>query len=486
MYSCRAYNPTTMRRTRAISLTVATAMFVLLFGRSMFVAADTASAPSLAVSQFKITSTNGQFITLYNSTDSTLDMSKYQLEYFNHYDLTKATSSRLISLSGTLPPHGYYMVNDSSLLLCYQLNIEPQSLGLYRYAGMIQVMSHSQPSPGAGVVQVLQDYVGWSKISTSGAVTLPSNANAFMQRQPQDNRNNPSVITPGGGSWLTVQHDSANPCKLITATTSPTQVASGFSLLLPSTEPPAAIVNIAGEDSGSTLPSLPTSDIGLMAPQITELLPNPSGTGNDTTDEFIELYNPNPVGFDLTGFILQTGLTSVRKYTFPAGTILPPKSFKAYLSEETGLSLSNTASQVKLLDPFGNSISATAQYVSAKDGQAWALAKRKWYWSTSATPNSLNVVKQPVATKKSKSTSKPKTTKSGSKNDTKTSSSQNSSYSDDEPSTNPVHAWTLALIAGLAILYGLYEYRSDLGSRINQLRKNFRNRRFSRAETERR
>src|SRR4051794_19015303 len=77
--------------------------------------ADTASAPSLTISQLKITSSNGQFITLYNGASTALDLSKYQLEYFNNYDISKATSSRLISLSGTVPPHSYYMLNDDSL-----------------------------------------------------------------------------------------------------------------------------------------------------------------------------------------------------------------------------------------------------------------------------------------------------------------------------------------------------------------------------------
>lgn len=62
--------------------------------------------PSLVISQAKITSSNGQFVTLYNSTDNPLDASNFQLEYFNNYDLDKATSSRVIGLSGTLPPHG--------------------------------------------------------------------------------------------------------------------------------------------------------------------------------------------------------------------------------------------------------------------------------------------------------------------------------------------------------------------------------------------
>ena len=36
--------------------------------------ADVAITPSLVISQLKITSSSGQFITLYNSTNTTLDM----------------------------------------------------------------------------------------------------------------------------------------------------------------------------------------------------------------------------------------------------------------------------------------------------------------------------------------------------------------------------------------------------------------------------
>jgi len=79
----RPYNRLTVRRIKQPFSSIAAA---LLLGWLSFVlpqvAADRASSPSLAVSQLKITSSNGQFITLYNATSSALDMSKYQLEYF--------------------------------------------------------------------------------------------------------------------------------------------------------------------------------------------------------------------------------------------------------------------------------------------------------------------------------------------------------------------------------------------------------------------
>ncbi len=454
------------------------------------VQADTATTPSLVVSQLKISSSDGQFVTLFNTTSTTLDMSKYQLEYFNNYDLSKATSSRLIALSGMVPPHSYYMVNDSALLLCYKLSINSVSLGFSSTAGLVQVLALQQSSPGGSVGSVMQDYVGWSKTAANGAQTLPTNTGAFLQRQPLDSQNNPTIVLPGTGSWLQVQRSSSDACGLVTASATPTAIQTGLSLLLPATEPPATIVSLdnLGTDTvpAQSTASLPADDIGLMAPQVTELLPNPSGTGNDATDEFIELYNPNNASFDLTGFALQTGITSLHSYVFPAGTSLPAKTFVSYYAETTGLSLSNTSGQVKLLDPFGNPIAVTEPYSAAKDGQSWALASGKWYWSTSPTTNAANIIKQPISKKAQAAAAKSKATAAAGKvkaaktsKPVKTTALAGSIQ--DKPAKTPIHPWTLALVACLALLYGAYEYRADMANRIFQLKRYLRARRTDRS-----
>ena len=46
-----------------------------------------------------------------------------------------------------------------------------------------------------------------------------------------------------------------------------------------------------------------------------------------------------------------------------------------------------------------------------------------------------------------------------------------SQYADDPASTSPIYAWTLALVTGLALLYGAYEYRADLANRIYGFRR---------------
>jgi hypothetical protein len=459
-----------MRRKRlTIPTTTAALLLVALFvSRNGFVVADLANAPSLSISQLKINSNSGQFITLYNATDTAVDMSKYQLQYFNNYDLAKATSSKLIPLSGTVPPHGYFMVNDGAVLLCYQLTINSVSLGLSSTAGFIGLVGFNQAVPGSAVASTLQDYVGWSKTAVSGVQTLPASSNAFLQRQPTDSGRNPSVASPGAGSWQTVQADDKNACNLTTLQGAGLQAASGYGALLPSSEPPASIVSLPATDTSSAPPSIPAADIGLKAPQITELLPNPVGTGNDSSDEYIEVYNSNDKAFDLSGFKLQSGTTRPHTYVFPNGTNLPAKGFKAFYSDDTSLSLSNTSGQAKLLDPFDKAISGTAPYANAKDGQTWSLAKGKWYWTIVPTPSKANLIKQPQAVKKSSKISKTKTAS--------TSKSSNqypaANMPDEGPAIIPVHTRTLVLVIGAAILYGAYEYRADARNKLIQFRRN--------------
>jgi len=469
--------------------------------------ADTTSIPSLVISQLKITSSNGQLIVLYNATGNGLDISKYQLEYFNSYDLTKATSSRLIALSGTLAPHSYYIVSDDTQPLCYSAVVSSMSLGFSSTAGYLEVLGINQATPGSSVAPSLEDYVGWSKTAASGAQTLPTSTAASLLRQPFDLANKPSIKTAGTGTWLQVKPDTVNPCNLVTNVTAPKPVITAMNILLPSIEPPFTVVedeDLSDVDMVSSSAKLPKSDEGLMAPKITELLPNPDSTGDDTTDEFIEIYNPNPTSFDLTGFSLKTGITTMHTYVFPSGTTLPSLSFAAFYSKETKLSLSNTTSQAQLIDPMGNMISDTDIYLSAKDGQAWILANGIWDWSITPTPNMANIVhiaaqtktattqakiatstaspkvKQIKVTKQtSKKVAAPKVPKAKKPKKTAvlgatTTSSQNA------PQKTPIHVWTLALVGSLALLYAGYEYRADISNGIYQLRRNLKARRAPR------
>jgi len=437
------------------------------FGGSKL-AKSAATGPQIIIAQVKITSSNGQFITLYNNTGAAIDLSTIQLQYFNNFDLLKATSGKLISLSGKVPAHGYAVIDDGPLQACYQMTVNSVSLGLSSTAGFVQV-SHFFSNTSPQVVSILDDYVGWSKTAAAGAQTLPASTSAFLQRKAMDGSQNYSSITmPGSGSWAPVnQPDGSSPCDPSAA-----GVASGGNTLSVSSAPiPFSTVLGASTDGPGV--SIPDSDAGLAAPQISEVLPNPASPQTDADDEFIELYNSNDKAFDLSGFGLQAGTTTVHKYTFPDGTTISPHQFLAFYSSDTGLSLSNSDGQVKFLDPGGNVLGQTDLYSTAKDGYAWVSADGLWQWTTTPTANAANVIAAPPAAAKTASTSK---TSSAAKKSSKTSKtaaatpSSNNLPSGGTPAAS-LHPGILAGIGSLAVVYALYEYRNDLANQLYKLRR---------------
>jgi len=448
--------------------------------------AEGAAPPQLLISQFKVTTNDGQFFTLYNAGTTPLDLSGYELEYFNNNDLTKATSSKILPLSGILAAKNYYMLSDGAAAICYQMTVDTVSLGFSTTSGFAEVLQlPQQSSAGTLVMPAVSDYVSWTKktsggndtqtiTSTGSSAVVPTSTSVTWLRQLP-------VPGPGASAWQPVRPDPTNACNLQViaqsgGATTQTIVNPGNQLGT-GQQPPATIISLAtASTSDADTPVLPAADIGLAAPQITEMLPNPTGTGNDDTDEYIELYNPNPAPFDLSGFTLQTGTTTKHSYVFTDGTMLAPRSFTAFYSAGTGLSLSNTSGQTDLLDPFGNMLSQSDAYGTAKDGQTWALANGKWYWTTNATPNAANVIKQAVTTASKKTKAKTSatsgTSSSGAVKGAATTTNGSSLAGEAATPVAPVHPLVLAAVGIIAVGYGIYEYRHDIANKIHQLRRN--------------
>lgn len=250
-------------------------------------------------------------------------------------------------------------------------------------------------------------------------------------------------------------------------------------------EPPAIIENINEVETTPEESAIPGDNAGLAPLLITELLPNPAGTGTDGTDEYVELYNSNDAPFYLSGFTLQTGLATKHNYMFPSGVTIPAKSFRAFYASETGLSMSNTSGQAALLDGSGAVVAQSDPYDSAPDGQAWALANGVWYWTTKPSAAATNIIAQPIklpatavkrvvtsasTTAKVKSASTKKSTKATSSKP-KTSSAVPVKQVAELPKPSSIHPGVLALVAACAVGYGAYVYRKDLANALHKLRR---------------
>jgi len=435
----------------------------LLLPVAVWAAAPAMAGPGgLALLELKVT--GDEFIVLQNNTPEIInDLNSYWLTAYNN---TSPLAAGVSSSSQQLPaavlmPGQIMLLSAAPMNTCGASVAGKLSLSLSDSGGFLQLVRSGLNNQGA-VVQYAGDWVSWSSGLTGSIPSVPSNTKdprAVYYR----------YLNGDSYAWQLADTDPVNMCQLNIVVAGGLGSSSAVTpLTLAATSPPATILGtVSANADGAAVPQLPAADAGLMAPQLSELLPNPVGTGNDSTDEFIELYNPNDKPFDLTGFILQTGTTTTRDFVFPEGTMLPANSFKAFYAKDTKLTLSNTSGQANLYDPFGNAISSAATYTKAKDGIAWAVAKGIWYWTTQSTPGAANSVKQPVT--KSTAKASKTTPKVGAKGSAHGVSTTSASF-EEADAKNPIHGWVLALIAGGALLYGAYEYRRDLANRLFQLR----------------
>lgn len=417
------------------------------------VKASADTAPSLVFREVKIT--GDEFIVLQNAgTAATPNLNNYWLGYTGD-DQASPVPTQQLPANVSLQPGQALLLTAGTTQTCDAVAVARLSASL---------------SDTHGVLSLWQ--------ATSTGFTILSNQTVKWDNKGSYAINSKSDASVADAVWYKDADDSSATWQLgdFQADCTLAFSASGggvSSVSWPQNDidPPAIIESLADDGDASSGPYLPAADIGLLPPQITELLPNPSGTGNDATDEFIELYNPNASLFDLSGFTLQTGMTTKHNYTFPAGTMLAPKTFVAFYSADTKLSLSNTSGQADLKDPFGTVIAQTDVYSGAKDGQAWALAKGTWYWTNKPTPNRANVINQTGGGSSAK-TASGKSSSGSTKGASTTGESTNVSANSpsDVAEAAPIHPGVLAAVAAAAVAYGVYEYRHDVANRYHRLR----------------
>jgi hypothetical protein len=454
------------------SITQITSTVMAIMAISFVAPLSALAAPNMAVPaglslmEFKVT--GDEFLLLQNNSGSVInDLSLYWLQVYNNVSPlaagVSASSQQLPAAS--LQPRQTLLLSASPMQTCGASVAGKLSVSLSDAGGFMQLTKMSISAEGS-VLQTPGDFTSWS-----------SNANGIVQNVPSSMKNPRAAfyryLNGISYAWQQADLDMTDSCQLNIVVAGGLGSSSAVTpLTLAATSPPATILGEETESSGATTARMPAADIGLTAPQVSELLPNPTGIGNDATDEFIELYNPNDKPFDLSGFTLQTGLTTAKNYTFPDGTVLEPRAFKAFYAKDTKLTLSNTSSQAALLDPFGSALSVSNVYTSAKDGIAWAAAKNTWQWTTQPSPGIANIIRQPASKKLSKTTKKTNTKKvavKGTLTNQAASTTGSSSYSEDPESKATVHVWILAVVTAAALLYGGYEYRRDIALRLRQL-----------------
>ncbi|HEY1063671.1 MAG TPA: lamin tail domain-containing protein [Candidatus Saccharimonadales bacterium] len=426
------------------------------------------SAPT-GLSLLEVKMTGSEFILLHNNSVAAIsNLSSYWLTAYNNVNpLAAGVSSFSQQLPATSLDAGQtLLLSADPMATCGASVAGDLSVSMSDGGGFLQLTQTSLNDAGA-IIQMPADVVSWS-----------SGVGGVIQNVPSNSKDPRSVfyryLNGGSYAWQQASLDQNNVCQLNVLVVGGSGSSSAVTpLTLAATSPPATILGV--QSIGENGAAIPANNVGLQAPQLSELLPNPVGSGNDTTDEFIELYNPNPKPFELSGYTLYVGATTMRGYTFPTGTTLEANSFRAFMSKDTKLSLSNTSSQVELTDPFGRTLSKSDLYKNAKDGVSRAAAGGSWHWTVQVTPGAANVIKPPAAVKaisKTKSKTKQNANVQSVSGATAAAGTSASSFQS-VIAEAPIHMWVLALIAGGALLYGAYEYRRDIANRLFQFRAKF-------------
>ena len=120
---------------------------------------------------------------------------------------------------------------------------------------------------------------------------------------------------------------------------------------------------------------------------ITEFLPNPSG--EETEDEFIELYNNENKEVNLNGWILKDN-GSEKGYLINTDLIVGSKKYLAIYRNNFDFSLNNSENEVIFLLDSKNTSIDSVEYKGCKEDVSWNFDGKKWRQSKFLTPGEEN------------------------------------------------------------------------------------------------
>ncbi|MBI4672491.1 MAG: lamin tail domain-containing protein [Chloroflexi bacterium] len=139
---------------------------------------------------------------------------------------------------------------------------------------------------------------------------------------------------------------------------------------------------------------------------VNEFMPNPAQDWNndgsaDDGDEWIEIYNANAFGVDLSGWQLDDVANGgAAPYTLPNGATIAPNGFLLFFRADTNLALNNSNDDVRLLKP-DSTVADIISYTSSASNASWSrVPDGANYFSLYCppTPNASNCSVAPTPT----------------------------------------------------------------------------------------
>lgn len=376
-------------------------------------------------------SSSEEFVEIYNSSDSDIDVSGWSMYYKSATGSSWTKKATVVS--GSLKARGYWLfaanlTGDTSF-----------SSGLSGTGGNLQIKDK---------LGNIVDQFGWGS------------ANASL--------GTPATVSGGGQSMY--------------------RLYDFETLNYLNTDNNFADFDIADQPTPSKVPQIElaevdTEPLAYPSMELSELFPDPESPLVDSSDEFIEIFNPSSDEVDLSGWVVkdESGASFLIK-----DRSVPARSWLAIYAKDSKLTLNNTGDVVQLVDPNGKIQDESADYGNAEPGLSWSKIDGVWQWAVAATPGltSSDIFVEDISnpTKAVAKVSKASTKKTSSKvSPAKNSSSSkvnSSALSQDQlkpPELGPkvAAAWWawLLVVAGIATIgYAIYEYRTEIQLFIKKLR----------------
>lgn len=520
------------RVTQRLRVGLTTIVLLVILTFMPLAAAATVTSPELIITdeptviitelQLAGDTASQEFIELYNTTDSDIsfqneadsEAATWKLLFYASTSVSSGAPNwnkptATVSLSGVIPAKSYFLVAATSYKPGGIDGDQQYSPRMASTGGGLQLIEVSKDAVAA------HDRMMWMKQPSTknlpeGVLFAPANAES-LQRVPSTE-----------GEYLSEDSDAVE--YVISNLLSPKDSWQPEVIENPedsenTDDPDEELVDVPAEEPDPTLEVTPdptdpveppaeavtVTNEGLQPPFLTELMPNPASPLTDEDDEYVELYNPNELPYELKGYTLQVGTGTLHDFTFIDSYTIPALGYATFYSRDTKLALANSGGQARLISPDGVVLNESMPYTKAMDGIAWVLEKDVWQWSTTPTPSIANAVTMPVSTKKAatpKSSSAKKaavkkaavkkvsakkvkgaiTKKTKAKKEKKPAIATVAQTAEQD-TDKPIHTRVLVGVAIAAVLYAAYEYRSDISNRLYQLRQHRAVRRIARSKT---
>jgi hypothetical protein len=441
-----------------------------------------------AVQTGQIGATGNDFVEIYNPTNGPIDVTGWKLQYraASSTGTTAWTTKRSVSCANSdgSPCQVVLLAKTSLLFATYTFaGIKTQSMssGMSDVGGQIRFVTANAS---------VQDTLGYGTAAEAEGgkqAVAPQLGQALLRRVVagevvDSDNNNQDFIT---GCYQPIPQGEIMPMQPPTAIACPdTDTPDDISTPIASTDPSQPADPTSTNDQIATSADENSTTYAPLV--ISELFPDPASPQTDSDDEFIELYNPTAETVSAEGYVLESGADFRYHFTIGSDITIAPGGYAAITSANSHLSLTNSGTGVRLLNPAGQVISEASSYGQAKSGQAWANVNGAWQWTTQPTPGASNILSVPAvapattskktATKTKTTTAKtatakvPKTTASASKTAAKTAASTQPPLPDEQNANSELQGYLLLIPIGLiAVGYIVYEYRKDIAKLYRRL-----------------